>query len=115
MAITLSSSGCKQGFIVNSFSADASGCEEIVAAVAGKKIKLTSIACNTGATITATIGAGETAGAVTKQLIGPCSFTAHKTCNLSFNPRLELPVNTSLVIDTSGAGDVCVLAQGVIE
>lgn len=115
MAITISSSGCKQGFIVNGYSADASGCEEIVAAVVGKRIKLAFIACNAGATITVTIGAGETAGAVTKALVGPCSFTAHKTCNLCFNPRLELPVNTALVIDASGAGNVCVLAQGVIE
>lgn len=115
MAITLSSLGCKQGFIINGSSADVSGCEEILAAVAGKKIKLTSLACNSGATITITIGAGKTGAAVTNVLIGPCSFTAHKTCYLSFNPRLELPINTPLVIDASGAGDVCVLAQGVIE
>ena len=115
MAITVTTPGCKQGFIVNGISADVSACEELQAAVAGKKIKVRHLTINSGAAITITLGAGETAGAVTDALIGPVSFAQNTSMQWTFNPPMELPVNTALVVDASGAGTVCIFAQGVIE
>lgn len=115
MAITVTTPGAKQGFIVNGVSADASACEELQAAVAGKKIKVRHVTINSGAGITVTIGAGETGGAVTAALIGPVSFAANESMQWDFSPHMELPENTALVVDASGAGAVCVFAQGVIE
>lgn len=115
MAITVTTPGCKQGFIVNGVSADVSACEELQAAVAGKKIKVRHLTINSGAGITITIGAGETTGAVTTALIGPISFAANESMQWDFSPHMELPAATALVVDASGAGAVCVFAQGVIE
>ena len=115
MAIEVTTPGNKVGFIVNGVSADASACEELKAAVSGKKIKIRHVTINSGANITITLGAGETTGAVTEALIGPVSFAANTSMQWTFNPLMELPVNTALVVDASGAGAVCVFAQGVIE
>lgn len=115
MAITVTTPGAKQGFIVNGVTADASACEELQAAVAGKKIKVRHVTINSGAGITITLGAGETGGAVTTALIGPVTFAANESMQWTFNPPMELPENTALVVDAGGAGAVCVFAQGVIE
>ncbi len=116
MAITVTSPSCKVGFIANGVSADASGCEELVAAVAGKKIKVRHLTINNGANaLSHTIGAGETGGAVTAALIGPVAMAANSSLQWDFNPPMELTAATALVIDSSGAGAVCVFTQGVIE
>lgn len=116
MAITLTTPQTKVGFLVNGVSADASGCEELVAAVTGKSIKVRHLTINNGANaISITIGAGETEGAVTTALIGPIAFAANTSLQWDFNPPMQLAAATSLMVDASGAGAICILAQGVIE
>jgi hypothetical protein len=116
MAITVTNPTVKVGFIANGVSADASGCEELVAAVTDKAIKVRSLTINNGASaLSHTIGAGETGGAVTAALIGPIAMAANTSLQFNFSPPMELPVSTALVVDSSGAGAVCVFAQGVIE
>jgi hypothetical protein len=115
MAVTATANQTRQGFCVNAYSADASGCEAIQAAVTGKKIKLDRLAINSGATITVTVGAGETTGAVTTVIAGPFYTIAGTNINLEFNPPVELAASTALTFDTSGAGAICIVAQGKIE
>lgn len=115
MAITVTSPDVKSGFIKNAISVDVSACEEIIAAVAGKKIKIRQLMLNAGSAITLTLGAGETAGAVTTPLLGPLNIAENGILNWVFNPPLEVPVNTSLTIDSSGAGNVLVFCQGEIN
>jgi len=117
MAITVTTPATKVGFIANGCSADASGCEELVAAVAGKKIKVRHVTMNnlTAGALSFTLGDGETGGAVTSALIGPVSIGANSSLQWDFNPLMELTAATALVIDLSGGGNVCVFTQGIIE
>lgn len=116
MAIAVTTPIAKSGFIVNATSADASGCEEIIAATSGKAIKINHLTINNGANaISHTIGQGKTGAAVTTALIGPIAMAANTSIQWTFSPSLELAVGTALDIDSSGAGAVCVFAQGVIE
>lgn len=105
------------GFIVNGVSADASGCEELKASPGtGKYLLITHITINNGAdALSHTIGAGETTGAVTSAMIGPVAMAANTSLQWNFNPPMRLPAATALVIDSSGAGAVCVFVQGRIE
>jgi hypothetical protein len=116
MAITVTSPASRVGFIKNATSADASGCEEIIAATSGKRIKIRHLTLNNGANaLSHTIGEGETGGAVTTALLGPIAMAANSSLQWDFNPPMELTVATALVIDASGAGAVCVFAQGDIS
>jgi hypothetical protein len=104
-------------FIINGVSADASGCEELKAApAAGKSIYIESLTINNGANaISHTIGEGETTGAVTTALIGPIAMAANTSLQWKFKRPMKLTAATALVIDSSGAGAVCVFAEGYIE
>jgi hypothetical protein len=104
-------------FIINGVSADASGCEELKAAPgAGKSIYINRLTVNNGAdALSHTIGEGETVGAVTAALIGPIAMAANSSLQWEFYPPMKLTANTSLVLDSSGAGAVCVFAEGYIE
>ncbi len=117
MAISVTTpSPNKAGFILNATSADASGCEELKAAVAGKSIIVDHLTINSGAAITITIGEGETTGAVTTALIGPVSFAANQSIQWNFfNGGVRLTAATSLTVDASGAGAICIFAQGRVE
>lgn len=118
MAIAVTTPASKVGFIVNGISADASGCEELLAAVTGKQIKVRqlTISNNSVGALTVTIGEGETVpGSVDNALIGPVSLLSGQSMQWVFNPDMELTVSKSLVVDASGAGAICVFAQGVIE
>lgn len=117
MAITVTNPGVnKAGWFLNGVSADASGCEELKAAVAGKSIVVDHLTINSGAAITITIGEGETTGAVTTALIGPVSFAANQSMQWTFlNGGLRLTAATSLTVDTSGAGNICIFASGRVE
>lgn len=115
MSITVTSPKSKLGFIKNAVCVDATSCEEIHIAVVGKKIKVRHLTINSGANITITIGEGETNGAVTTALLGPISFAANQSMQWNFNPLMELTENTSLTVDSSGFGDICVFAQGIVE
>ncbi|MDD5234541.1 MAG: hypothetical protein PHG91_14205 [Syntrophales bacterium] len=106
------------GFILNGVSADASGCEELKAApAAGKSIHITHLTLNNGANaISHTIGEGETTpGSADTALIGPIAMAANTSLQWDFNPPMKLTAATSLVIDSSGAGAVCVFAEGYVE
>ncbi len=119
MAITASEIQVKRkGFVVNATSADLSGTEELKAAPgAGKSIHITSIDVVTAASITVTIGAGETAGAVTTTLLGPSiAFTAALApWRMQFIPSIKLDENVSLTVDASGAGQTHIVVQGFVE
>ena len=122
MAITLTTPECGpgsfQGFIVNGVSADASGCEELKAAPGtGKSILVHHLTLNNGANaLSHTIGEGETTpGSVDTALIGPIAMAANSFLQWDFYPPLRLTVNKSLVIDSSGAGAVCVFVEGEIK
>lgn len=119
MAITKNTIQVKgKGFAVNATSADLSGTEELVAAPgAGKFIHITRVVVITVATITVTIGAGETAGAVTAVLLGPSiAFTAALVPWVTeFIPAVKLDENVALTVDASGAGAVNIFVQGYAE
>jgi hypothetical protein len=118
MAITLATlETATRGFARNGVSADFSGTEELVAAVAGKSHYLTQLEISCVAAITVTIGEGETGGAVTTVLFGPFNFAAGSgsPISLQFNPAIKLTAATSLTIDASGAGAVQVFVQGYTE
>lgn len=121
MAITVTSPDCGpgsyQGFIINGVSSDASGCEELKAApAAGLSILISHITINNGASaLSHTIGEGETTSAVTTALIGPIAMPANSSLQWDFYPPMRLTAATALVVDSSGAGAVCVFVQGRIE
>lgn len=122
MAITVTTPDVGPGsqagaFIINGVSADASGCEELKAAPgAGKSIYINRLTVNNGANaLSHTIGEGETTGAVTTALIGPIAMAANTSIQWNFKPPMKLTAATALVIDSSGAGAVCVFAQGYVE
>jgi hypothetical protein len=118
MAITMNAlTPATRGFANNATSADASGCEELVAAVTGKSHYITQLEISCVAAITVTIGAGETGGAVTAVLFGPFNFaaTSGSPISIQLNPAVKVAAATSIVVDASGAGAVQVFIQGYTE
>ncbi len=121
MAITVTTPDVGPGsqggaFIINGVSADASGCEELKAAPgSGKAIYINHLTINNGANaISITIGEGETTGAVTTALIGAIAFAANTSLQWDFYPPMKLTDNTALTVDASGAGAICVFAEGYV-
>ena len=120
MAITVTTpSPGRFGFILNAVSADASGCEELKAApAAGTSIIVDHLTINCGASaLLITIGEGETGGAVTAALIGPLAMAANSSLQFDFNDGffvhgMVLTAATSLTVDASDAGAVCIFARG---
>jgi hypothetical protein len=99
---------------VNASSADASGCEAIVAAPgAGYALVVERLIIYIGAAISVTIGEDEGAGgAVAAALIGPLGGAAG-TYVLDCRERpIQMTANKALVFDASGAGVVCIYAEG---
>lgn len=109
MAITVTSPQAKTGFIKNAVSADASGTEEIIAGVAGKKIRIRHVTMS-----------NRTAGALSftlsgaAALIGPITIGANASLQWNFNPEMVLAAGQALEI-TAAAGDICVFCQGDIK
>lgn len=118
MAITLTSNQVEgAGFSQNGQSDDFSGTEALLAAVTGKSIYLEHIHIANGATArTVTIGAGESAGAVTTVLFGPISLAINGNTDIRFNKPIKLASATALVVDASG-GSVGsnVIAEGFVQ
>jgi len=105
-------------FIINAYSANAAGCEQLKAAPGtGKAIYIRNLTVNAASPITVTIGEGETtAGSVDTVLIGPLQFgTNSDKMAWDFYPALKLTDNKSLVVDTSATGPVVIIIQGFIE
>jgi hypothetical protein len=107
----------KFGFFLNATSADASGVEELKAAVAGKSIYVDHLTISTDAAITISIGEGETVpGTVDTVFLGPVLFAANDQLQWNFlNGGMKLTAATSLVVDASGAGNINVFASGRVE
>ena len=117
ISITTPQSG-KFGWIINAASADASGCEELKAApAAGTSIIVDHLTINNGANaISITIGEGESGpGSVTTALIGPIAMAANTSLQWNFHDGIVLTAATSLTVDASGAGAICIFAQGRIQ
>jgi len=116
MAITLVSNKVDHhGFNANGNSADASGCETLVAAVADKSIYVERLGVSFGAAISVTFGAGKTGDAPTAVVVGPLYGAANTTVELVFTRPIKLATNTALVVDASGAGNVTVVCQGYVK
>jgi len=98
---------------VNATSADASGCEQLVAAPgSGKALVVTRLIIYLGAAITATIGAGKSGTAVEAVVVGPLGGAAG-TYDLDCRTRpIVIAANKALTVDTSGAGALCVYVEG---
>lgn len=99
---------------INASSANASGCEEIVAAPgAGYALVIERLIIYIGAAIDVTIGEGEgVGGAVAAVLIGPLGGAAG-TYVLDCRERpIQMTANKALVFDASDAGTVCIYAEG---
>jgi hypothetical protein len=98
---------------INATTADASDCEEIVAAPgAGYALCISRLTIGIGAAITVTVGSGEDTEAVEGDEIGPIGGAAG-TYVLDFRDHpVQLTTNKSLTFDASGAGTVCVYAEG---
>lgn len=113
IAVTTPTPG-KFGWIVNATSADASGCEELKAApAAGISLIVDHLTINNGASaISITIGSGAAAGAVETALIGPIAMAANTSLQFSFPYGMVLTAAKSLTVDASGAGAICIFAQG---
>jgi len=105
------------GFIINATSADASGCEELKTAPdTGVSIVVDHLTINNGANaISITIGAGETGGAVTTALIGPIAMAANTSIQWDFPYGMVVTAATSLTVDASGAGAICIFARGRLK
>jgi hypothetical protein len=99
---------------VNATSADASGCEEIVATPGtGYHLVISRLIIYIGAAITVTVGSGETGpGSVEGDKIGPLGGAAGTyVLDVREHPVL-LTANKSLTFDASGPGTVCIYVEG---
>ena len=109
-------------FCVNATSADASGCEEIMAAPgAGYALAIESLSVSTDDHITVTVGEDENSGAVKTVLFGPIPFSQEVTgagyvqpghWQRAFKNPIKLAANKPLTVDASGAGNICVVVEG---
>jgi len=104
------------GFI-SKYSADYSGAEDLIAAVALKCHYITKLWIHCASAITIDIGSAQTTG-VTTIYIGPIPFsTASPTFHVDFmqlfGKAMKIAKGTSFSIDASGAGAAAVLADYV--
>lgn len=106
----------KFGWIINATSADATGCEELKAApAAGISISVKRITINNGANaISITIGQGVAAGAVETAILGPIAMAANTSLQWTFQDGIVLTAAKSLTVDASGAGAICIFADGTL-
>jgi len=102
------------GWIISATSADASGCEELLAApAAGVSIVLDEITINNGAAaISITIGEDAAAGAVVHAVIGPVAMAVNTSLQFMFPYGILLKSAHALTVDASGAGAICIVARG---
>jgi hypothetical protein len=105
--------GSRVGFVVNANSADLSGCEVLRDAPGAKRsIYIESIVISTDTALNVSIGAGETANAITEVMIGPLYFPANGRFEWVFCEPLKLDANTALTASASGAGNVTLIVEG---
>jgi hypothetical protein len=118
MAITVTTPAVGTfGFFANGVSADASGVEVLKAAVAGKSIYVDHLTISSDAAISISIGEGETVpGTIDTVLLGPVPFAVNQQMQWNFlNGGMKLTAATPLVVEASGAGNICVFVSGRVE
>ena len=118
MAIVVTSPAAGNfGFFANGTSADASGVEVLRAGTAGKSIYVDHLSISSDAAISISVGEGETVpGTIDTVLLGPVPFAINQQIQWDFrNGGMKLTAATSLVVEGSGAGNICVFASGRIE
>jgi hypothetical protein len=118
MAITVTAPAVGTfGFFVNGVSADASAVEELLAGVAGKSIYIDHLSIASDSAISISIGEGETVpGTIDTILLGPIPFAINQQIQWNFqNGGMRLAAAKSLVVDTSGAGNINVFASVRIQ
>ena len=105
------------GFFLNATSVDASGVEELKAAVAGKSIYIDHLTISSDAAISISIGEGETVpGTIDTVWLGPVPFAINQQMQWNFlNGGMKLTAATALVVEASGAGNINVFASGRVE
>ena len=94
---------------------DATGAEEIAAAVSGRTHYLTKLQINADAAMDITIGSGETTSAVTTTHFGPIPFDATGGRFLWQAPPgmgVRCTAATAIVVDSTAAGTVWIEAHG---
>lgn len=119
MAITVTNPAVgKFGFFLNATSDNASGTEELKAAPAvGISIYVDHLTISSDAAITVSIGEGEAVpGTPDVTLLGPVPFAVNQSMQWNFlNGGMKLTAATSLVVDTSGAGNINVFCSGRVQ
>ena len=116
MAITLATNYVSgAGFINSGYSADWSGCETLVAAVASKSIYIEKINIISVGTATFTFGAGETDGAVTTTVLGPIYSPGYIVIPLEFTRPLFITAATAFTVDATAAEGATIIVQGYIR
>ena len=115
MAVTAVTNTSRNGWIVNAYSADASGCEVALAAVTGKRHVLEHVTVVSGSAIDVTIGDGESSSAVETTRLGPLDMAAGSSVSIPLPGGLYLTSGKAVTFDAEGAGKVCVILQGRTE
>ena len=114
MAVVLTTlQAASSGFINNATSADASGGETIVAAVAGKShyIRSITIVCISAITVTIQDNTGTPV-----VILGPAPFAATSApLTVVFPDPVKVAAGKLVEVDASGAGAVNVVIQGYTE
>lgn len=105
------------GWIRNGTCADASGCEEFMAAPGtGLSIVVDHITINNGAGAqNITIGEGETHPAVTKALIGPIAMAVNTSLQWDFPSGMVLAADAALTVDSNSNTALTIFAWGRIQ
>ena len=100
--------------VISKYSADFSGAEDLIAAVAGKSHYIKKLKIQCASAITVDIGSAQTTG-VTLIYIGPIPFSASGPAfEIDFGDKaMKIAEGTSFAIDASGAGAVAVYAEYV--
>ena len=120
MGITLNTNQVAMaGFAVVGYSANASLCEELVAAPGpGKSIILQHVTISNGAdgAQSITIGAGEAANDVEAIILGPFAMGVSTQIQFNFyDGGISLPENKSLTVDSDDTHGLTIFVQGRIQ
>ncbi len=109
---TQASTPARRGAITNSSSADIRSAEVVRAAPgAGLSIYLRHLTISVDAAMAVTVGAGETASAVTTVIAGPFHLAQDSTINVPFPEHVKLAANTALVADSDTAGNITIVSS----
>lgn len=102
-----------RGWHAEGLSNDWRGCEELVAAPgSGKYLVLHSFSISSNVATNVTLGAGETAEAVTTVLVGPIYLAINSAVQHVFRTPIKLAANTALVADAADSGLVSIVVEG---